>query len=85
MPEYIITTVAGIPCRAVVHHIEIVKGSYSYNAASDVDYHGYQEIDWELCDRRGYTAPWLQRKLTPDDISRIECEILEAHREGLQA
>lgn len=71
------TQVAGIPCTARIDYVSVVRGSYSYNAASDLDYHGYSEIDWELCDRRGRPAPWLTKKLTPADIDRIENEILE--------
>jgi hypothetical protein len=77
MSTFIETRVAGIPCTARVDYVNVVKGSYSYNAASDHDYHGYSEIDWELCDRRGRPAPWLAKKLTDADIGRIENEILE--------
>ena len=71
------TRVAGIPCTARIDHVNVVKGSYSYNAASDHDYHGYSEVVWELCDRRGRPAPWLDKKLTNADAARIENEILE--------
>jgi hypothetical protein len=71
------TRVAGIPCTARIDYVNVVKGSYNYHAASDHDYHGYSEIDWELCDRRGRPAPWLAKKLTADDVARIENEILE--------
>ena len=63
--------VAGIPCIIGVVDYTCVKGSYSYHAASDWDYHGYTESEWEVCDRRGRPAPWLARKLT----DKIECEI----------
>lgn len=71
------TRVAGIPCTARIDYVNMVEGSYSYNAASDLDYHGYSEVVWELCDRRGRPAPWLDKKLTPADAARIENEILE--------
>ena len=67
--------VAGIPCIIGVIEYECVKGSYSYHAASDWDYHGYTDTDWEVCDRRGRPAPWLTKKLTNKDESRIEREI----------
>jgi len=73
--------VAGIPCVIGVTHYRSVKGSYSYNAASDMDYLGYTDIDWEVCDRRGRPAPWLERKLTEEDNERIEGEIIE-HQEA---
>jgi len=71
------TRVAGIPCIIGVTEYERVKGSYSYNAPSDMDYYGYTESDWELCDRRGRPAPWLVNKLSRDDYTRIEQEIAE--------
>jgi len=67
--------VAGIPCIIGVVEYFSVAGSYSQNAASDWDYHGYSESDWVVCDRRGRPAPWLERKLTDKDSSRIEFEI----------
>jgi hypothetical protein len=71
------TRVAGIPCIVGVTHFESVRGSFSYHAASDWDYHGYIEAEWVVCDRRGRPAPWLERKLTSKDSSRIESEIAE--------
>lgn len=71
------TRVAGIPCIVGVTHFESVRGSFSYHAASDMDYYGYTESEWVVCDRRGRPAPWLERKLTSKDTSRIESEIAE--------
>lgn len=71
------STVAGIPCIIGVTHYESVKGSYSYHAASDMDYYGYNEAEWEVLDRKGYKAAWLEKKLTKSDIVRIEAEIAE--------
>ena len=69
------TRVAGIPCIIGVTHFESVRGSYSYHAASDWDYHGYTEADWEVLDRRGRPAPWLAKKLTTTDQARIDDEL----------
>ncbi len=71
------TRVAGIPCIIGVSYYNRVEGSHSYHAASDWDYHGYTEADWEVLDRRGRKAPWLAKKLTAKDESRIEAEIGE--------
>lgn len=69
--------VAGIPCQInVTHHVK-VKGSFSRNAASDWDYYGYSEFEFEVFDRKGYRALWLERKLTDDDNTRIESEYNE--------
>jgi hypothetical protein len=71
------TRVAGIPCIVGVTYFESVRGSYSYHAASDMDYHGYTECEFEVLDRRGRKAPWLERKLTDKIINEIEQEIAE--------
>ena len=71
------THIAGIPCLVDVMTCTVVKGSRSYNAPSDWDYYGYTEVEFEVCDRRGRPAPWLERKMTRDDKDRIEQEILD--------
>ena len=35
------------------------------------------EGEWEICDLRGRPAPWLERKMTSDDQSRIDQEVFE--------
>ena len=75
------STVAGIPCLIGVTEFSSVSGSYSYNAPSDMDYYGYTESCWEVLDRRGRPAAWLERKLTDADRCRIEREIEEAMTE----
>jgi hypothetical protein len=75
------STVAGIPCLIGVTEFSSVRGSYSYNAPSDMDYYGYTESCWEVLDRRGRPAAWLDRKLTGSDRCRIEREIEEAMTE----
>jgi hypothetical protein len=42
-----------------------------------LDYYGYTESEWEVLDRKGYKAAWLERKLSSKDESRIESEIAE--------
>ena len=69
------TTVCGIPCLIGVTEYDSVKGSYSYNAASDLDYYGYTDCDWEVLDRKGYKAAWLERKLSSKESERIYNEI----------
>lgn len=71
------TTIAGIPCQIVVTHAIKQPGSYSYNAPSDWDYYGYSEFEFDVYDRKGYPAPWLQNKMTSDDEARIEQEYWE--------
>jgi hypothetical protein len=71
------TRVAGIPCVIGVVDYISVAGSYSQNADSDWDYHGYSESDWVVLDSRGRPAPWLERKLTPTLVDQVEQEIRE--------
>ncbi len=73
--------VAGIPCIIRVTYFESVRGSYSYNAPSDMDYYGYSECEWEVLDRNSRPAAWLEHKLTDADRSRIDQEIEEAMTE----
>lgn len=67
--------VAGIPCIIGVTEYSSVAGNS--RADSDWDYYGYTEAEFTVCDRRGRPAPWLERKLTGKDESRIESEIAE--------
>ena len=67
--------VAGIPCLIQIERCLVVK-PYS-RADSDWDYWGYTEIEFNVLDRNGRLAPWLERKLTAADTSRIETQILE--------
>ena len=71
------STVAGIPCIIGVTYFDSVRGSYSYHAASDLDYRGYIECEFDVLDRRGRKAAWLERKLSDDDTSRIEVEVAQ--------
>ena len=63
-------TVCGIPCQVEITNARYVKPqSYSpYNCDSDMDYYGYwSNVEYELYDRRGYRAKWLENKMTPQD------------------
>ena len=64
----------GIPCLLRVKNFYRCEGSHNHNAVSDMDYYGYTECDWDVCDLRGRPAPWLQKKVTPD----IESAMLAA-------
>lgn len=63
-----------LPFIARVLDYNVVKpwpGS-CYTAPSDMDYYGYTECEYEVLDRRGRPASWLERKLTArhDDYIR---------------
>jgi hypothetical protein len=70
------SNVCGIPCRINVTRLT-VQAPLGPRADSDWDCYGYTEIEFNVLDRRGRPAPWLERKLTPGEVSRIENEILE--------
>ncbi len=61
--------VQGIPCVVRVDHFDRVAPNS--RADSDMDYLGYEELDYTICDRRGRAAPWLERKATAQDHDRI--------------
>ena len=71
------STVSGIPCLIQVDRCYVTQGTYSRQAETPEEYYGACEIEFTVCDRRGRPAPWLEKKLTDDDIARIETEILE--------
>jgi hypothetical protein len=72
MSNLVDVRIAGIPATVQVNSYLSVKGSYSYNAPSDLDYYGYEDFDYEICDRRGRPAPWLEKKATKEDRENIE-------------
>jgi hypothetical protein len=61
------TRVAGIPCIIGVN--EYQKGSYDYWEDSSDDYYGC--CDWEVCDRKGRHAAWLERKIDNKERAKI--------------
>ena len=69
--------VCGIPAIVQV-------SSYVYQASfrgsphlcdSDVDYKGYEDFEFEILDRKGRPAAWLERKLTKAEKYAIELAI----------
>lgn len=73
------STVQGIPCQ-----VEIL----SVRASDPGRIHGpielcyppeEGEIEFQLRDRKGYLAPWLEKIVTLADQERIEGEILARH------
>lgn len=76
------TRIAGIPCQIEVTHFFIQK-PLGPQADSDWDCYGYTNIDFNVRDRKGYLAPWLEKKMTQEDIDRIEQELTEQHKEAL--
>lgn len=73
------TRISGIPCQ-----IEVT----SYYPGRPARLHGhpdtwappeYEEISFQVLDRRGRPAPWLEAKLDDADRRRIERELTSHH------
>jgi hypothetical protein len=73
------THIQGIPCQVKMvygHYQEPWRGS-PHDCPSDWDYYGgWVELEFEVYDRKGYRAKWLERKMTPEDEDRIISELL---------
>jgi len=64
------TRCAGIPCIARVAHYQ----SFLSWGGSDLD---YIEVQFELLDRRGRPAPWLEAKRNQKIDAQIEQDIIK--------
>ena len=79
------STIAGIPCQIEVTSLDVVRGSYSPYADSDLDFYGYvDEFDYNVLDRRGRPAPWLERKLTDADKDRLFDEAIKKEQKACE-
>ena len=75
------TKIQGIPCLVEVTTFVFVKpwkGSPHTCPSSD-DYYGYTEIEYDVLDRKGYRANWLERKMTAKDVERVKEDIQNAY------
>ena len=75
------THIAGIPCQIEVTYF-FIQEPLGPNCDSDWDCYGYTDIEFDVLDRKGYKAAWLEKKMTQEDIERIELQIIEAHEQG---
>ena len=69
--------IAGIPCLIEPTHV-FVQRPMGPSADSDMDCDGYAEVCFDVLDRKGYRATWLEKKMTADERVEIENLILEA-------
>ncbi len=74
------TRIQGIPCRVQATRIFVQK-PLGPNCDSDWDCYGYSEVDFDVYDRKGYPADWLQRKMTDKDEERIVEQLLEEYHD----
>lgn len=80
-----ISKVHGIPCIIRVDHYfkQPAWNGSAWVCNSDMDYSGYEEVQYTVLDRKGYKAAWLARKITPKDHARIRKEISDAMAEDM--
>lgn len=69
------TVLGGLPCQIGVTSYRVVRGSFSYDAPSDLDYYGYTELEYLLLDRRGRHAPWLEARINAAEEADIRTAI----------
>lgn len=72
------TTVAGIPCIASLTDFVPGQEGITIGPIERCCPHEDPEIYFQILDRRGRPAPWLERKLTDDEGARIANELVEA-------
>lgn len=70
------TKIDGIPAKIGVVWFMHHKGEFRQSAASDMDYYGFTELEYDILDRKGYQARWLTRKVK--DFSALREEILSS-------
>lgn len=69
------THVAGIPCQCLVTRYEAeLPMRITGTGYGDADPPEPSIFEFRIMDRKGYPAPWLERKLTQADIDRLEAE-----------
>lgn len=65
--------IAGIPCKVELTRC-FVQPPLGPQCDSDLDCYGYSEIEFDVLDRNGRPAPWLEKKLT--EHARVDIENL---------
>lgn len=64
--------VAGIPCQIeVTHYTPETPAQSTGTGFADCLAPEPAEFEFKVLDRNGRVAPWLETKITDDDISRI--------------
>jgi len=71
------STVCGIPCIIRVTDYECYVPAYVSGPPENCYPAEGGRGDWEVLDRRGRPAAWLERKLTNQECFRIDKEVFE--------
>lgn len=72
--------IQGIPCRAYVTYYRPAVAPIVTGPVDWADPGAPVEIEFEVLDRRGGRAVWLERKMTSADRAVIEQQIIAARR-----
>lgn len=71
------STISGIPCIIrVIHYDKYIPASVSGLPEESYPAEGGTS-DWIVLDRRGHRARWLEKKLTRNDLDRIDEEVMD--------
>ena len=66
------THISGIPCQCQVFNATPVIPMKVYGPGmADADPPEGGEFDYNILDRKGYRAKWLEAKVTPKDVDRL--------------
>ena len=69
------TKIQGIPCKCQVLWITKGMSAVLYGSgAGDIHPPELPEFEFRVLDRKGYKAPWLERKMTEADNERLQEE-----------
>ena len=70
------THVQGIPCGiSVTYYSPAMPMRVTGSGFGDAIAPEPEEVEFKVLDRKGYLSPWLEKKLTTQDIARITREI----------
>lgn len=66
------TKINGIPCKCHVHSFSAAVPMRVYGSGmGDADPPEPIEFDFTILDTKGHPAPWLQKYVTEEDITRL--------------
>ena len=70
------TRVCGIPCQAVITSYYPGSPARLWGHPDSWEPADYAEVEFQVCDRRGRPASWLEKKMSPVERRRIESELI---------
>lgn len=73
--------IQGIPCKVELTHL-FVQPALGPRCDSDLDCYGYADVEFDVLDRNGRPAPWLERKMSDSERSEIEGLLLKDFEDG---